>query len=123
MRRWLCGALLAALGFAAHAQVTQADMEGSWQVYPVRQLSRYTLSEHQAGGAAAIRGAGVLQLNADGTLTTDVPDIEALRWSVDEGFLMLETGAGRNLFFKMHGKSTFIIGIHLLKHYIVAVLV
>jgi hypothetical protein len=99
MRRWPIAVALLAIGLLAHGQIAEADMQGEWTVYPVLQLSRYTLSEYQAGQTDTIRGSGTIQLNEDGTLTTDVAGIEALGWSIDEGFLMLETGTAKNLFF------------------------
>ena len=74
----------------------EADLSGSWEVFQVSSVSRYSLREHMSSETLA--RASDMALNADGTVNTNVPNLTVQKWQMDEGFIMFETEAD-NLFF------------------------
>lgn len=75
----------------------QADLVGSWDIYPVSELSRYSIKEHRNPEAMTSTMAGTLQLNADGSIQVELANMTVESWAVDVGFLQ----------FSSEGKSDF----------------
>ncbi len=94
MIRRLIPITLLLIAFPLIAQ--EADLSGSWEVFQVRSVSRYSLREHLSSETLA--RANDMALNSDGTVNTNVPNLTVQKWQMDEGFLMFETATG-NLFF------------------------
>ena len=76
----------------------QADMVGSWEVYPVSGLSRYSIKEHRNPEATTAAIGGQMQLNADGSLQVDLANLAFESWGVDEGFLQFTSEAGNSFY-------------------------
>ena len=76
----------------------EIDLAGTWDVFPVSELSAYTLKEHQTVSSSALAIGGALTLDADGTVVTDLVDLDVETWAMDEGFLMFVTVTG-NIFY------------------------
>jgi hypothetical protein len=93
IRRFLIIALLL-ITLPLIAQET--NLSGSWEVFQVSAVSRYSLREHNSSETLAT--AKDMALNNDGTVNTNVPNLTVQKWQMDEGFLMFETETG-NLFF------------------------
>ena len=82
---------------AAPLFAQEIDWTGSWQVYEVSLLSRYSLSEHTSGQSTV--KIEDLELKDDGTVTTTLTKLAIQRWQTDEGFLMFETPTGNNFYY------------------------
>lgn len=81
----------------------EADLSGSWEVFQVSSVSRYSLREHMSSETLA--RASDMALNSDGTVNTNVPNLTVQKWQMDEGFIMFETEAD-NLFFYPRALAT-----------------
>ena len=101
MKRYFVVLILVSMGFLVFAQDTQVvNLSGTWQVYRLNDISRYTLSEHQnPQTSAAPPGSGTMTLNEDGTVATDISGLNAQTWQMDEGFFILASQA-RNMFYR-----------------------
>jgi len=91
-------------------ELEQADLTGSWEVYPVSQLSRYSIKEHRNAEATTAALAGTMQLNADGSLEINLAGLTAQTWDMDEGFLLITTEGG-NQFYRPRpiGQNTYFL--------------
>ena len=74
----------------------ETNLSGTWEVFPVSAVSRYSLREHNSSETLAT--AKDMALNSDGSVNTNVPNLTVQKWQMDEGFLMFETETG-NLFY------------------------
>ncbi len=81
----------------------EADLSGSWEVFQVSSVSRYSLREYMSSETLA--RASDMALNSDGTVNTNVPNLTVQKWQMDEGFIMFETEAD-NLFFYPRALAT-----------------
>ena len=95
MRRSVIVLWLLLLASALFAQ--DIDMSGSWEVYRLTSLARYTLRDYQAGQATI--QPDEMNLNADGTATATIPNLSMQKWLMEEGFLILETSTGNVLYY------------------------
>lgn len=99
MKRWLYIFFLILIAVSVNAQ--QADQEsivGTWTVYQLNELSRYSLNEHQNQQATAPSDTGTITFNDDGTLELTITSLAATQWRFDEGFLFLEAEK-QNIFY------------------------
>ena len=71
--------ILVSLIIPVFAQDTQVvNLSGTWQVYRLNHISRYTLSEHQnPQTSAAPPGSGTITLNEDGIVVADISGLNA----------------------------------------------
>ncbi len=74
----------------------ETNLSGTWEVFQVSAVSRYSLREHNSSETLAT--AKDMALNSDGTVNTNVPNLTVQKWQMDERFLMFETETG-NLFY------------------------
>ena len=74
----------------------ETNLSGTWEVFQVSAVSRYSLREHNSSETLAT--AKDMALNSDGSVNTNVPNLTVQKWQMDEGFLMFETETG-NLFY------------------------
>ena len=101
MKRCFFVLVLVSFIIPAFAQETQeVNLSGTWQVYRLNDISRYTLSEHQNPQASAVLpGSGTMTLNEDGTVVTDISSMNVQTWQMDDGFVVFTTLL-RNMFYR-----------------------
>jgi hypothetical protein len=75
------------------------DMSGVWQAFRVDVMSTYSISEHRLADSVFTQPTGLLTLNQDGDVETDIEGINFRAWREDEGFLLFETPGG-NVFYR-----------------------
>ncbi len=78
---------------------TLPDMSGEWQAYRVDVMSTYSISEHRLAQDVVTPPTGILTLNQDGDVETDIEGVNFRTWQEDEGFLLFETPGG-NVFYR-----------------------
>lgn len=96
MKRLLFIVYLSGIVLSVNAQ--QENMVGTWIVFQVNELSRYSLSEHQSPQAFSLTGGETATFEDDGTIELTITNLSATKWRFDEGFLLLET-ENQNVFF------------------------
>ena len=76
----------------------EVDLTGSWVAYATKDLSTYTLKEHQAAQSSTETLGATLTLNADGTVITNLSGLSVQSWMIDEGFIMFVTQTGNSFY-------------------------
>jgi hypothetical protein len=78
---------------------TLPDMSGEWQAFRVDVLSTYSISEHRLSQDADTQPSGMLTLNQDGEVETDIEGVNFRNWGTHKDFLLFETPGG-NVFYR-----------------------
>ncbi|MFW5718317.1 MAG: hypothetical protein ACOC0E_12830 [Spirochaetota bacterium] len=82
----------------------EVTMTGTWELYRVDTIGTFTLNEYRSNAPTSSFVDATLELEADGTMTSDSQTLRFLSWGTDTGFLYFETPSG-NSFYKVRDLS------------------
>jgi hypothetical protein len=75
-------------------------MTGVWELYRVDTIGTYSLNEYRTQAPTSSFLDATLELEGDGSMTSDSQTLRFISWGMEEGFLYFETPSG-NSFYKV----------------------
>jgi hypothetical protein len=96
--------ILAIFMVAVPAFSQELEMAGTWQLYRLDTIGEFTLNEYRTSAPTSSFIDATLELQDDGTMTSDSQSLRFQAWGMDSDFLYFQTPSG-NSFYKVRDLS------------------